>query len=196
MRHEIIQTAFGLTLRPVSLEDAGFILELRQNPLLNRFIGDTPSDIESQKYWLREYFQRDSDYYFCMDLARSGKPVGTAGIYHFTVQEGLKTAEWGRWLISPGIQAAPASIYLIYQTAFERLDLDQITCRTAVENTPVISFNERTGAERCGVIKDDVILRGKPRDQVVYRVTRSLWDSIGPKLASIAQKAERFIEST
>jgi RimJ/RimL family protein N-acetyltransferase len=196
MYHEITQTSFGLKLRPIRMEDAEFILELRCNPSLNRFVGDTSPDLESQKNWLKEYFQRADDYYFCMELGQSGKPVGTIGIYHAEVQDGIKTAEWGRWLISTGVLAAPASIYLIYQIAFERLALDQISCRTVLENSKVLSFHDRSGAERCGIKKNDVILRGQPRDQVVHRVTRSLWGSVESNLAYFAGLTERFLESS
>ena len=193
MHHEITHSAFGLKLRPIELEDAGFILELRRNPSINLFVGDTPLDIKSQESWIREYFKRKGDYYFCFERARSGKPLGTAGIYNLKCQEGIKVAEWGRWLLSPGVLAAPASFYLIFQTAFEKLNLDQVNSRTVLDNVQLISFFDRLGLENCGIKKNDVVLRGIPKDQVIYRLTKSLWESIKPDLIAVASKAERFV---
>src|SRR5665213_1010453 len=101
MDHSIIQNGFGLRLRPVRIEDADFILKLRCNPKLNRFIGDTSPDIEMQKKWMWDYFKRPGDYYFCMELEKTGNPVGAIAIYN--VLADLSKAEWGRWIISPEI---------------------------------------------------------------------------------------------
>ncbi len=192
MDHSIIQNGFGLRLRPVRIEDADFILKLRCNPKLNRFIGDTSPDIEMQKKWMWDYFKRPGDYYFCMELEKTGNPVGAIAIYN--VLADLSKAEWGRWIISPEILAAPASAYLIYKIALEQLGLSQVYCRTLADNFPVVSFHDSLGAERQGILKNDAIIRGEPKDHVLHQVDQEHWKTIKPKLFSIADKTSRFLE--
>jgi RimJ/RimL family protein N-acetyltransferase len=192
MNHDIVQAAFGLRLRPVCLEDAGFILELRCNSRLNRFIGETPNDIEHQKKWIQEYFRREGDYYFCIELQKEGAPIGTIGIYNTAAAKNI--FEWGRWIISPGYPAAPTSVYLIFKTAFEQLRLNQVYNRTPIGHEQVVAFNEKIGLERCEVLKNDVELHGLPTDQIRFRADRDRWlNIIKPKLEKIADQASRFL---
>ena len=58
---------YGLFARFVNESDAEFIVKLRTDPVLGKWIHSTDSDIENQKQWLREYKERERnglDYYF------------------------------------------------------------------------------------------------------------------------------------
>ena len=58
---------YGLQLRFVNEDDAEFIIKLRTDPKLGKFIHSTSSDIEEQKKWIRAYKKREqagTDYYF------------------------------------------------------------------------------------------------------------------------------------
>ncbi len=43
-------------LRIASENDGAFILELRLNPLLNKFIGETDPNLEKQQQWIKKSF--------------------------------------------------------------------------------------------------------------------------------------------
>ena len=47
---------FLYRLREVKLSDASFILNLRNNEELNRFINATSDSLELQELWLKDYF--------------------------------------------------------------------------------------------------------------------------------------------
>jgi hypothetical protein len=89
---------YGLTVRLVDLSDAEFILSLRTDSRLSRFISATDSSLDKQEKWIQEYKLREKsgkEYYF-MFLA-NGERQGVARIYnieddHFTQ---------GSWLFSP-----------------------------------------------------------------------------------------------
>ena len=81
MEHSISLTCVRYRLRPVTLEDAAFIVELRSDPLLNRYLHEISPRVEDQVAWLERYFLRPDDYYFIVEDADSGKPQGTIGIY-------------------------------------------------------------------------------------------------------------------
>ena len=89
---------YGLQVRFVEEEDAGFIVSLRTNPRLNKHIHATSPDIEQQKQWIRDYKLREEqglDYYFIFSI--NGQPQGLARIYDITED----TFTQGSWIFSP-----------------------------------------------------------------------------------------------
>jgi len=88
---------YGLQVRLVNEEDAEFIVSLRTDPRLSRYIHETSSDIEQQKQWIRNYKLREAkglDYYFLFSI---GNPQGLARIYNITED----TFTQGSWIFSP-----------------------------------------------------------------------------------------------
>ena len=57
----------GIRLRPVRLEDAPFIVWLRNLVHAKGRVGDSAEDIDSQERWLHAYFDREGDYYFLVE---------------------------------------------------------------------------------------------------------------------------------
>ena len=187
MDHSIIVEKFGIRLRPVQLRDAGFILNLRNSPYASGFIGDSAKTEASQKDWLNSYFTRPGDYYFIIELAGNRQEVGTIGIY--AIRDG--SGEFGRWIILPGISAAPASQWLIFYAAFDILGLDVVRTTTVESNKNVISILERTGIHFTGTLEPCVIA-GSPVNLRVYRTTRAEWPLISANLTRYALMAERL----
>ena len=64
MQHSLQAEDFGIRVRPVRMEDASFIVWLRNLDYAKGRIGDSAKDIASQETWLQTYFQREGDYYF------------------------------------------------------------------------------------------------------------------------------------
>jgi hypothetical protein len=89
---------YGLQVRLVREEDAGFIVTLRTDPRLRKHIHYTSSDVEAQKQWIRNYKLREAqglDYYFLFSV--NNKPQGLARIYDITEE----TFTQGSWVFSP-----------------------------------------------------------------------------------------------
>jgi len=89
---------YGLQVRLVEEEDAEFIVSLRTDPRLSKHLHATPSDIEQQKQWIRDYKLREEqglDYYFLFSI--HGQPQGLARIYDITED----TFTQGSWIFSP-----------------------------------------------------------------------------------------------
>ncbi len=62
---------YGLHVRLVREEDAEFILQLRTDPLLSRFLHATKNNLQKQKEWIRDYKLREAkgeDYYFFIPM--------------------------------------------------------------------------------------------------------------------------------
>ena len=75
--------SLGLSVRLVNEKDVDYILSLRTNKHLTRFIHQTDDDREKQMEWIRNYKKRESEgreYYFIYLIG--DKPVGVNRIYN------------------------------------------------------------------------------------------------------------------
>src|SRR5262245_24082274 len=121
MRHSLQREGFGVRLRPITLDDAAFVVWLRNLEHAKGKVGDSATDIDAQQAWLKAYFQREGDYYFIIEsLGRL--PLGAYGIYNMTG----RSAESGRWVVRPDVPAALPSAFLAFETAFGSLKLDEL----------------------------------------------------------------------
>ena len=61
MRHNVILEGPSFRVRPIVDSDAPFVLKLRSDPELSRFLHATPLSIESQLGWFERYYERPGD---------------------------------------------------------------------------------------------------------------------------------------
>jgi RimJ/RimL family protein N-acetyltransferase len=179
MRHDARLTCVRYRVRPVTLEDAAFIVELRSDPQLNRFLHEISPRVEDQVAWIRRYLERPNDYYFIVEEASSGESQGTIGLYD--VAEDASGAEWGRWILKRGSMAAVESAWLIYELAFAKLGLASVSCRTLVDNGQVVSFHENFGARRVGLLEQYFLVRGERKSAIEHRITSTEWRELRAK---------------
>jgi RimJ/RimL family protein N-acetyltransferase len=189
VEHSISLTCVRYRVRPVTLEDAPFIVELRTDPLLNRFLHEISLRVEDQVAWLERYFLRPGDYYFIVEDADSGKPHGAIGIYD--VAENAAGAEWGRWILKHGSMAALESVWLIYEVGFSTLRLASLSSRTLVENPQVVSFHDSFGAARTAVLEDHFLLRGERKSAIEHRIEATGWPALRSRHYSTVSRLAR-----
>lgn len=137
---------YGLVARFVEEEDAAFIVQLRTDSILSRFLHATDSSVEKQKEWIRGYKVRErkgEDYYFI--FFKDCKPVGLNRIYsiHGT------TFTTGSWLFSPKapFECSIAASIMIRDLAFEEMgfELEDGYDGVHVNNKQVYKFNKLIG---------------------------------------------------
>lgn len=189
MRHDISVTCVRYRLRPVTLEDAPFIVELRTDPALNQFLHEVSPRVEDQIGWIERYFERPDDYYFIVEDADSGEPQGTVGIYDIAKDTG--SAVWGRWVVRGGPVAAVESAWLICEVGFSQLGLASMRPLVLVENTKVRSFHDSFGATRIGVLKDYFLVLGKRQSAIEYRITACEWPALRARHYSTLSRLAR-----
>ncbi len=51
---------YGIDVRFVEESDAEFILSLRTDPKLSRYLHATDNDVEKQRQWIRKYKEREA----------------------------------------------------------------------------------------------------------------------------------------
>lgn len=139
---------YGLHVRLVNEGDAEYIVKLRTNPKVQRFIHDTSTDVSKQIEWIREYKEREAlglEYYFIYQ--KDGRNMGLNRLYEIDYQTGIFNA--GSWLCEEGADVADVvSTVLIYNTiAFEKLGLQRGEGHDGVhvDNKKVIKFNQMVG---------------------------------------------------
>lgn len=139
---------YGLKARHVEEQDAAFILSLRTDPKLSRFLHPTENDEEKQRAYIRGYKEREKqgkDYYFIFFL--HDEPVGVARIYN--VQD--TTFTFGSWLFKDGLPywVSIAGAIIAREFAYDvlgkekELDVDG----THEDNKGVLSFSRMLGMD-------------------------------------------------
>ncbi len=192
MRHKIALEGYAYRLRPIDDKDAEFIIKLRSDPELGRFLHSTSPSIDSQLDWLAKYYMRSGDWYFVVERRSDNSAEGLISLYDLDGQH--LTAEWGRWILRKGSIAAVESAWLIYRAAFEQICLSEVYCRTVAENESVVSFHDSCGVTARLLLPNHFNLNGRMLDAVEHRVTASAWKTLAPRLDHLSQRMARRLQ--
>lgn len=144
---------YGLHVRLVNEGDAEYIVSLRTDPKLGKFLSATQNDIEIQKQWIKDYKKREKlglDYYFI--YLHEGKRIGLNRIYNING----KTATAGSWICSPNLpfEYPIITMVIIREIFFEILELDIDLFDTRKENKKVIKMHHLLGAHK--IFENDI----------------------------------------
>ncbi|HWY74255.1 MAG TPA: GNAT family protein [Verrucomicrobiae bacterium] len=184
MDHSLRIEDFSVRLRPVRMEDAAFIVWLRNLDHARGRVGDSAGDVTSQESWLRKYFDRAGDYYFIIE-SEGGIPVGAYGIYDMTGS----SAESGRWIVRADVPAGIPSAILAFDLAFERLGLKELRVTTVSTNQPVLSLNRKFGFRQVRIEHAARLIAGKPVDLVHFLLSAEEWGEPRSRLLPMARLA-------
>lgn len=173
MKHQISLQGYGCLLRPVAIEDAPFIVHLRNQDFARRFVHDTSASLERQEDWLRRYLERPGDYYWIIeDAGAQNKPVGTLGLYD--VKDGQ--AECGRWIMLPGTTfPLVATSLLVYEFAFKDLMLNRVVFDVVSTNRKVLKYHRLLREPETHIASNALTIQGASVDLVWFEVTRAFW---------------------
>lgn len=146
---------YGLHVRLVNENDAEYIVSLRTDSKLGKYLNPTQNDTENQKQWIRDYKKREElgqDYYFIYSLKEEN--VGVNRIYNIKDN----TATSGSWICSPNLpfEIPFLTVVIIREIFFELLQLDVDYMDTRKENKKVIRMHDILGAHKTGESDIDV----------------------------------------
>lgn len=153
---------YGLNVRFVNEEDAEFIVKLRTDEKLGRYLHQTSPDISQQKEWIQSYKKREAngtDYYF-MFLDHQGTRLGVCRIYN--IHE--RSCTGGSWAFTPGspTELVVASSLITRDIMFEILKLEEDNFDVRKENKKVLKFHKMSGSEVVGETELDYLFRITP----------------------------------
>lgn len=114
---------YGLQVRLVNEEDAEYIVSLRTDSRLGKFLNSTQNDVENQKKWIRDYKRREEiglDYYFI--YLHKGQRIGVNRIYNIHG----KTATSGSWICSNDLpyELPLLTVMIVREIFFDVLGLE------------------------------------------------------------------------
>lgn len=160
-----------ISLSPVNLCDAEFILSLRMDPHFSKYLHPIDGKLESQKEWIKAQRLRVNDYYFLIRNI-SNSPVGTISLYNICGDQG----EFGRWISPFNPLYALESVLIIHDFGFNTLGLNSIYSATNTLNRSAINLNSSFGAMYTGELTyskyGDIILEKAIVNSVDYPAIR------------------------
>jgi RimJ/RimL family protein N-acetyltransferase len=156
-----------VNLRSLTIEDAELTFRWRQGAravLLNQG-AQTP---EQQAGWIAS--RPSSEYNFVIET-RGGRPIGMLSLSG--IDRVNRVGEPGRFLIgdeeaAQGIPAAAEAMKLLYELAFDRLDLRRVWGTVASENRRMIKWQTFLGMTREGSLRQHLFINGQYQDAIVF----------------------------
>ena len=169
MLHSFKEKGIAYSIRPVTLDDAQFIIDVRlEDAERNKYVHKISRDLNLQVDWLNRYFNTSDDYYFLVENNLTGEKEGLISIYN--VKDGA--AELGRWVIKKGSMATIESIQLAYKFAFEKLNLVEVYTKTIQDNALVVEFHKSIGAKTKEILINEFTIDGQSYNAVWQFVDR------------------------
>lgn len=190
LKHSLQAEDFGIRVRPVRMEDAAFIVWLRNLGHTKGKIGDSARDVATQEAWLRDYFLREGDYYFIAETA-GGIPFGTHGVYNIKGISGEK----GRHVMRPEVLAGVPAGMLVTDLAFNAMGLTELTSACVSTNRPVRSIHLKTGFKQTGIKRNAQIIDGQPVDLLEFLIKAEDWPGVRKGLLPIIGLAESQVRA-
>ena len=141
---------YGLYVRLVDTSDAAFILGLRQDERLSRYLSKTDASLAQQVDWIERYKERErkgEEYYFVY-TDETGNRFGVNRLYNFDAD----SFEAGSWLFLQGLQTHIPILGDLAARDFGFEDLGYSSCRFEVMkgNRSVIRYHEGFHPDRVG----------------------------------------------
>ena len=141
---------YGMIFRSVMIEDADFILSLRTDAHLSRFLSETIPNLELQKEWIQSYQKREregKEYYF-IATTPSEERLGLNRIYNITTD----SFEIGSWLYKQGLKTYTPILgdLTVRSFAFELLNSKYCIFEVRKQNQSVINYHRRFNPEITG----------------------------------------------
>jgi len=176
MHHDVVLSGWGCRLRPVTVADAGFIVRVRSQDRAKGNIHVTNVSIADQEAWIRNYLERDNEYYWIIE-DMYGSPFGTAGLYNYNAD--VLEAEGGRWVMFPKFPfSVAAPDLLLKKWVFEGLKLKRLIFHVVATNRKVLHFHELMGARKTFLQEKAVQIDNQQVDVQWFEITREMWPLI------------------
>lgn len=164
-----------INIRKFERADIPKKVEWINNPANNQFLHyDIPICIEKTEKWFDSHLGENTRYDAVIEA--DGVPVGIIGLlsidkknskaeYYITMGE---TAYKGKGI-------AKKASYLMLSYGFEELGLNRIYLFTEVENENAQILFESVGFMKEGIIRQDIVSRGKFVDRIAYGFVKEDW---------------------
>lgn len=181
MNNYILKNEYRV-LRPVTVDDAEFIVQLRNQPHVKGFINDTSTDVERQRQWIREYLTRENEYYWIIETKDTHRPYGTTSLYHYdATKRQIETGRWVKMADAPQDNVFAGRIQM-NDFVFNVLGVERLVFDVVATNKQVLRYHRMCGAVEIARRPRDVVIQGQLVDQLVFQETPESWAAVRPKI--------------
>ncbi|WP_303322213.1 GNAT family N-acetyltransferase [Cloacibacillus evryensis] len=180
---------YGIRLRPVTISDAEFILDIRNMPHVKGKVGNLNLTVEQERSWLSQNIADPLDYFFIVESLSSVR-LGTIGVYNIDFE--TLTAESGRIVIIPGSLAALPACILLNEFCFQQLNIKKLIGWVVSSNIEVISFNQQLGYAITHTAHKELQSKAQEVGTTHLELTKIKWQRQKEKLIKIATNGMRF----
>ncbi len=133
---------YGIKIRTVEIADAEFILSLRTDEKLGKYLSPTENDVEKQREWIKGYKQREQDkqeFYF-LTLGPNDEKLGVNRLYNFK----NNSFESGSWIF---LKNAPSNYPILSdligrEHGFKNLGFKVNAFNVNKKNVTVINYHK------------------------------------------------------
>lgn len=191
MKHNITVDGLAYRLRPVTVEDAQTIVDIRlEDAERNKFIHPISPDPAEQVKWIERYYECEGDYYFAAENLFTGEVEGLGRVVLGEDNKG----SWNSLIVRKGSFATPELVKLLLQVAFEIFKLDELEGGFLTDNSAAATLNDSLGAIRRPIEKS-ALGDGKVYDSVHNYITRELYETVSkPRLEKSIQGVYRMVK--
>ncbi len=191
MDHNIRVDGRAYRLRPLRVDDAEFVVQLRTDPVLCKYIHATSPSLDAQRQWTQRYLQRADEWYFIVERISNNRPEGTICIYNVDRTGSEVRAEWGRWVMRRDSLGATEAACHIYDIGFDQLNIDLLYCHTESQNLPVVSFHDSMGLKYSGEV---VGPEGEHWTEQI--MTKAMWAARRTEVWTKAERMAKMLDRT
>lgn len=181
-------------LRSVVESDAEFILRLRNDPEASRYLPPLNITPDAQRAWISRQRLQPDDYYFVVERRDTGAPVGLTSLYKPSLEHAGTALEWGRFVVDPRSMAAPETMLLTHQFAFDVLGLTDVFGFSIKENLKVVSFHKSCGLQMRGDLGVSYSIDGKTRSTFCFGLRRNEWPPVRERVSVSVARVANILE--
>ena len=132
---------YGLKLRLIEPDDAHFVLKLRTDPVLSRFLSKTDGSLKNQVDWIERYKEREllgEEYYFVV-MNSQNESLGTTRLSELSGD----CFELGSWLFSRDSPQGSSIIadVITKEIGFDTLGFDMCKFNVRKNNRSVLKYH-------------------------------------------------------
>ena len=170
MWHEV-----EVTIRKFEKSDIPKKVEWINNPENNQYLHyDIPLSVDRTKKWFVSHVGDTTRYDAVIEV--DGIPVGTIGL----LQIDIKNSKAEYYIAMgetdyKGKGVAKEASKLMLKYGFDQLELNRIYLFTEVDNSVAQKLFERVGFVREGVVRQDIVSRGRYVDRFIYGYLKEDW---------------------
>ena len=167
-----------VTIRRFLSKDISKKVEWINNPDNNTYLHyDLPLEEDKTRAWFEKNFDRTDRFDAVIEV--DGVAVGLIGL--LSIDKRNLKAEFYICIGETGCKGkgiAKQSIKLLLDYAFNELKLNKVYLYTEVDNISAQRLFERVGFEKEGLLREDLIYRGRKVDRFVYGITRLRYEEL------------------